>query len=97
MSPLLNNFTGAILLSLILLVSENSFASRTIRLVDVPSEVVTAIEKKFTGAKMLDAEVDQKKNKTIFEVEICHKKDLYEVTSTKAGKILNVDFAGTCA
>ncbi len=96
MNSFFHKIPGAILLPLFLFSPVSLLASRSINLVDVPSEIMTAIEKKFKGAKMLDAEVDKKKNKTLFEVEICHHQDLYEVTATRSGKIVSTDLAGSC-
>ncbi len=96
MNSFFKKIPGAILLALFLFSPISLLASRSINLVDVPSEIMTAINKKFKGAKMLDAEVDKKKNKTLFEVEICHRQDLYEVIATRNGKIVSLNLTGSC-
>ena len=88
---------GAILLALFLLGPRSTIAGRSIDLMDLPAAVTEAIYKRFSTGELLDAEVNKKNDKILFEVNICHQLKIYEVSATKQGKILHIQPLGVCA
>ena len=62
-----------------------------IELKELPQSVVMAIEKRFPGATLLEAEKDEDDGRVEYEVEIRHDGKRYEVEVTQDGRITDID------
>ena len=66
-------------------------AADDIDLKDLPQSVVRAIEERFPGATLLEAEKDEDDGRIEYEVEIRHDGKRYEVELTQDGRITDID------
>ena len=57
----------------------------------LPQKVARAVKKRFPNAKMVSAEKETEKSKTVYEVAIVNNKQKIEVTVTPAGKITEIE------
>ncbi len=58
---------------------------------DLPEAVVKAIQDRFPGATILEAEKETENGQVVYEVDIKHDGTEYEVEVTEAGKIVEVE------
>lgn len=75
----------------LMLATPSVSAADDIDLKELPERVVAAIDKRFPGATLLEAEKDEDDGRIEYEVEIRHEGKRYEVEVTQDGRITDID------
>jgi len=83
--------TGTLLIAALLVASPLLYAGEDIAVTDLPSEVTSAIEAKFPGAKLIKAEKETKRGELRYEVKIESGAERHEIDLTASGEILKIE------
>jgi uncharacterized membrane protein YkoI len=91
MSKASRGIGGSVVLGLGLLAAVVQAAEEKIPLDKVPKAVLAAVKARFPDAKMVSAEKETEKGKTVYEIAINNKDQKVEVTLTPKGKITEIE------
>jgi uncharacterized membrane protein YkoI len=83
--------SGSVVLGLSLLVAGAQAGEQKVPLGKVPKAVLAAVKARFPDAKLVRAEKETEKGKTVYEIAINNKNQKIEVTLTPKGKITEIE------